>query len=508
MKIGILEILSLPSQSLFHTGYHLTFSKQYASITPQAISVWCRQLGHQSYYATYYGVGKAETKLPNDLDIVFISCVSQCSLLAYGLAKLYRKAGVRTVIGGPHAKSFPQDCLRFFDYVVTQCDKSLIAGILADEFEKGLSLSSRTAYMEIPSVEERAQEIRASAYFYKRWRNPIFTAISGLSSIGCPYTCNFCTDWNNPYKVLSMDSLVRDMKYISKHMPGATFCFADPNFGVKFDHVVEALESLSPEERVPYMMECSLSLLNPSRIERLERSGCVVGLFGIESWYAYTNKSGVARKNSAREKVAEIVAQFEALKGHIPYLQTHFMFGVDDDRGDEPVELTKEFMRETPYVWPVLNIPTPFGGTPMQEDLLKEGRILTEMPFSLYYTPFLTMLPRHYEVVEYFEKLLELSEFLSSDEMLKQRISSADSLKHKTSHRIRTLGEKGLSRQYKETLSMLRKDSDFRSFHEGNTKRLPDFYRQKSQTLLGKYSELLSEQEIIPNLAYQPPIIV
>ena len=48
------------------------------------------------------------------------------SALAYALAKLYRREGTLTVIGGPHARSFPADRLRFFDWVVLECDKTLI----------------------------------------------------------------------------------------------------------------------------------------------------------------------------------------------------------------------------------------------------------------------------------------------------------------------------------------------------------------------------------------------
>jgi hypothetical protein len=34
-----------------------------------------------------------------------------------------------TVIGGPHAPSFPSNCVRFFDIAVKDCDRTLIADI-------------------------------------------------------------------------------------------------------------------------------------------------------------------------------------------------------------------------------------------------------------------------------------------------------------------------------------------------------------------------------------------
>ena len=125
VRVGILDILALPSQGPAETLYHALLTKQFASITPQAISVWCRRLGHDTFYAVYYGAGDAHRLLPPDLDVLFVSCYTQVSPIAYAVGLLYREAGTRTVIGGPHAKAFPTDCLRFFDVVVKDCDQEL-----------------------------------------------------------------------------------------------------------------------------------------------------------------------------------------------------------------------------------------------------------------------------------------------------------------------------------------------------------------------------------------------
>ena len=123
MRAGILDLLTTPSRTLADRAYDLVLTKQYASIMPQAIAVWCRRHGHRTAYATYWGHGDPRRLLPNDLDVVFIATYTQASGLAYALARLYRRDGVRTIVGGPHARSFPTDCLRFFDVVVQECDE-------------------------------------------------------------------------------------------------------------------------------------------------------------------------------------------------------------------------------------------------------------------------------------------------------------------------------------------------------------------------------------------------
>jgi hypothetical protein len=142
MRVGILEILSLPTKSPAKLFYHSLITKQFASVTPQAVSFWCRQLGHETEYAIYHGFGDPLRCLRRDPDVVFFACYTQASPLAYALSKIFRARGARTVLGGPHAKAFPVDALRFFDYVVRECDRELVAALLGGEHRPGSVVSS------------------------------------------------------------------------------------------------------------------------------------------------------------------------------------------------------------------------------------------------------------------------------------------------------------------------------------------------------------------------------
>jgi hypothetical protein len=66
---------------------------------PQAVSAWCRQLGHVVSYATNYGIGDPVRLIPSDADFAFLSCYTQVSPLAYALAKILRRCGITTVLG-------------------------------------------------------------------------------------------------------------------------------------------------------------------------------------------------------------------------------------------------------------------------------------------------------------------------------------------------------------------------------------------------------------------------
>jgi radical SAM superfamily enzyme YgiQ (UPF0313 family) len=503
VKIGVLEILGLPARYPTDLAYNLVLTKQYASVTPQAVSVWCRQLGHETFYAPYYGLGDPGRQLPSDLDIVFIASYTQDSALAYAVAKKYRGAGVRTVIGGPHAKAFPMDCLRFFDLVVKECDRSLIADILAGHFDPGSVISSTKPFEDLPSVQERMPEIRKSAFLWSK-RRYFMTTVPMLASMGCPYSCNFCIDWDNAYRLLPLDRLAADLRFLSATLPGVLLGFHDPNFGVKFDQVLDVLETLPPDLRNPYMIESSLSILRGSRIERLKETNCVAVAPGVESWADYSNKAGVGRETGL-EKLDRVAEHFRHLHESVPYLQANFIFGLDTDEGHGPIELTKEFMTQTPFVWPALNIPVPYGGTLLYDRLREEGRILKSMPFSFYYAPYLVMTLKNYDPVTYYEKLIELLEHCCSRQMLKQRMKSTTRRTVKIVHWTRTASTKAWIKAYRNILQMLRSDREFRTFHEGRSQLLPEFYHRMYERTLGTYAELMSRRDRMPNLEYTVP---
>jgi radical SAM superfamily enzyme YgiQ (UPF0313 family) len=503
MRVGILDILGLPARRPAEVGYQLLITKQFASITPQAISVWCRRMGHETFYATYYGLGRPHRLLPADLDVVFISCYTQVSHLAYALAKLYRQAGVRTVIGGPHAKAFPVDCLRFFDLVVRECDPPLVADILAGQFDPGSIISAGQPFDDVPTVEERMPEIRSSAFLWGRKPHRL-SAIPMLASMGCPYRCDFCIDWNSTYRPLSTERLATDLRYLSRHLPGTLIVFHDPNFAVKFDQIFDKLEAQPPGERPPYIIESSLTVLRRNRPQRLKATNCAMVAPGVESWTDYSNKAGVGR-TAGVAKVEQVAEHFALLAENVPYLQANFIFGLDTDQGDEPIELTKRFMDRAPFAWPTINIPVPFGGTPLHEELAAGGRILTTMPFSFYYAPYLVTTIKHYDPITYYEKLIELYSHAASPEMLRRRLRTTSHRAIGYVHRARTAGFRTDITSFHRILRMLRSDPKFLAFHNGQTSTLPEFYRHAGDRILGRYAELLSTEDRTPDLSQVRP---
>jgi hypothetical protein len=498
MRIGVIEILTDEVSSGFvRNTYDRHFRRHYASIMPQAVSVWCRELGHEVHYATYFGKGRLEEILPRDLDVVFISTYTHASVLAYALALIYRRRGALTVLGGPHATAFPTDSVRFFDLVVLQCDKALIAEILRREHAPGSVLSSGRQLQEFPSVEQRMPEIATASL--DRGRRVIMSNVPLLTSIGCPYSCDFCVDWRNDYVMLPRERLLADLRYVADKLPGILLAIHDPNFAVRFDEVLDVMEEIPPGRRSPYAMESSLSILRGPRLRRLRETKCLYAAPGVESWVDYSNKSG-AGSSVGPDKLEKIVQHFEELHRHVPGLQANFIFGTDGDRGSEPSELTCEFIRRLPFVWPAINIPVSFAGTPLYDRYLSDGRVLQTMPFAFYYNPFVVVRPLHYSTVELYDNLIKIYETITSSRQLVRRLRSASSPGFAAIHFLRTMQLIVEAKSLRELRNSVARDPEMRAFHEGRSSALPGYYRRLLKERLGSYGELFAEGDLTPRL--------
>jgi radical SAM superfamily enzyme YgiQ (UPF0313 family) len=500
-QIGILELLTGRTKTVGERAVHFLLKKQFISITPQAISVWCRQMGHRVHYTTYYGLGDPQKQLPQELDILFLSAPTYLAPLAYALAKLYRQRGIRTVIGGAHAKSFPQDCLRYFDLVVTQCDQDLIVAILNDEFAPGSVISSSKPYDEPPTVEERLPEIKASGFIGGRphWGS----SIPMLASVGCPYSCDFCTDWNVRYRALSTDRLEADLRFAGQHLSNSVLYFHDPNFGVRFDETMEVFERIPPQMRNQYLVESSLKLLNPERLQRLRDTNCLAMAPGIESWNGYSNKAGVG-KATGSEKLERVVEQLHELRAYIPFLQANLILGLDIDSGDEPFDLTRQYLDRTPFVWPQIHMPMAFGGTPLYDTLSREDRILDRLPFSFYCQPYLTVQLKNYETLDYLQKMDEVLSLAASNKTLWRRWRMSRNPMIAAANYLSTADLRNELAELKETVKHLKHDRKMRAFHAGETDELPAFYAHTYRKQLGPYAELMPIEESAPILSREP----
>src|SRR2546423_9301024 len=338
LKIGVIDLVSKgPSHTLWAKIMHANL----ASIMPQVVATWCEQEGHDVKMICYTGREDLGKELPKDVDLVFISSFTQASLLAYALSNYFQNQGAVTVLGGPHARCYPDDALQYFDYVLGFTDQSSIKDVLHNcipHRPMGKHLAASRQPTRIPGVAERWKFMEPTLK-----KAPFLKIVPMLGSMGCPYTCSFCIDSTVPYQTLDFETIKEDLRFLLTKYKRPLIVWHDPNFGVRFESNLEAIASAAPPKSFRFIAESSLSILTEPHLKTLAFHGFEALLPGVESWYELGNKSRTSRI-SGEQKVSQIAEHINMMFRYVPYIQTNFVLGLDSDAGNEPFELTKHFV--------------------------------------------------------------------------------------------------------------------------------------------------------------------
>src|SRR5215217_4361526 len=300
LRIGVIDLVSKgPNNTLWATTMHANL----ASIMPQVVATWCEQQGHEVSMICYTGKEDLSKELPVNIDLVFISSFTQAAFLAYALSNYFRSKGAVTVLGGPHARCYPDDAVKYFDYVLGFTHQSTIKEILGDcspHRPRGKQLAAKTQPLQFPSVRDRWKFIEPTIK-----KAPFLKIIPMLGSLGCPYTCAFCIDSVVPYQQLSFDAMKEDLKFLRTKFKKPVGAWHDPNFGIRFKENMEAIAAEVPPGTFTFIAESSLSVLSEEHLKVMKQNGFKGILPGIESWYDLGNKSRSAHLG-AEQKLNQV----------------------------------------------------------------------------------------------------------------------------------------------------------------------------------------------------------
>jgi len=333
LRVAVLDLLEKgPSRSLWSRAMQPNF----ASIMPQVIAVWCEQAGHEVTLVSYTGREDLTRELPEDPDILFIAAYTQNAHLAYALSHVYQQRGTVTALGGSHARCYPHDAARYFDYVLGFTDRSTIDDVLRDcepHRPVGLSLSAARQPAALPGVRERWRFIEATLA-----KASAIKIVPMIASLGCPYTCSFCIDAAVEYQPLDRCTIREDLRFLLGKIERPMVGWHDPNFGVRFDEIMTTIEEAVPPGRIDFLAESSLSLLSEPHLQRLQKNGFKALLPGIESWYSLGGKSKTGNR-TGMDKVRQVSDHVNTILRYVAYVQANFVLGIDEDEGEEPFEL-------------------------------------------------------------------------------------------------------------------------------------------------------------------------
>lgn len=298
-----------------------------------------------------------------DSTLVAISCYSANAYRAYAIAKKYRKAGAKVVIGGPHVSFALKEALCFCDSVVIGEAEGIWEDLLND-FENNKLKKSYG-----PTIIENYGE-KTSAEFLKI--KELKSAACLESSRGCKFKCDFCAIGNlYQGKVRSKDikSLIEQIKYIAKKTK--RICFVDSNIFSEPAFARQLFEALSCL-KLKWSAECSIDVANQrDDLKLLKKSGCKTLAIGYES-ISYKEKN---QRNGKFALISRYIELSKKLKSKGIKIKAQFIYGFDGDNFKNTLS-TYYFLAKLNPSLIAYSFLTPYKSTELYRKYLKEGRII------------------------------------------------------------------------------------------------------------------------------------
>lgn len=473
LRIGIIDLVSRgPTRTLWAR----VMNANLASIMPQAIAAWCKADGHDVTFLCYTGFENLIDELPADVDLVFIGAFTESAQLAYALSHQLQSRGVVTALGGPHARCYPQDAQKYFDYVLGFTDTTIIREVTYDcspHRPMGIRLEAQRQPAHVPGVRERWEFIESTLR-----KAPLIKMVPMLGSVGCPYTCSFCIDSTVQYRALDFDVMKEDLRFLRTKYKRPLVGWHDPNFGVRFDDFMDMIEDAVPPGSIRFVAESSLSLLSEPHVKRLKHNGFQGLLPGVESWYDLGDKSRTGTLQGM-EKVRRVSEHVNMILRYVPYIQTNFVLGLDGDAGAEPFELTKRFVDLTPGAFPGYSLLSSFGqAAPLNLEYQRQNRVIG-FPFHFLNNNLaMNLKPRNYSWSSFYEHVIDLTRYTFSPRAIVRRLGATHAFIPRWLNVVRAVSSEGYGRinHYSEVHRRLQDDPQFGPYFEQGTTVLPRFY--------------------------------
>lgn len=340
------------------TGIVFSFIKTYPplfvvlkALTPKDYSF--REFNRTPWKSRYYK--------PNKL--VAITCYTSNCYEAYRIAKKFKSAGAKVVMGGPHISYLPKEALQFCDSVVVGEVEGVWKDVI-DDYENDCLKSKYVGHAEQDFYDEVHQELMSSP--------PHIIKDFLETTRGCKFKCHFCTipglsggqvRRKPVFQVVELLKKVRQ-KYKSVE-------FIDNNIYNDPGYAKALFEQLKPLN-IKWGTQCTIDIAKNTETLRLAKeSGCEGFLIGYEiDGNSFEDEKGGKFSMAKRYKEYSDVIKKAGIT-----IKAHFIFGFGTDTFQSALSLWKFCFSINPK-FAILSLLTPLPGSQLYYDTLKDNRIV------------------------------------------------------------------------------------------------------------------------------------
>jgi radical SAM superfamily enzyme YgiQ (UPF0313 family) len=317
--------------------------------------------------------------LEQAVDLVGITAMTTTVQRGYEIAGLFRRRGIKVVMGGMHVSALPEEARQHCDSVVIGEAEGLWPTLLRD-FEAG---RLQPIYRHDGDFPALAGLPRPN---WELYRSKKYLPVHFVETTrGCPIDCEFCAVSNafgGTYRNRPHDDVLAELRALRPFdglftLKNCVF-FVDDNIISNRAYARELLTRIA-DLKLHWFGQASVNIANEPEILRLCRdSGCVGIFIGFETLSPET-LSSVGKRVNRPDHYLEVV---QRIHDHGIGIDGSFVFGFDtDDAGvfDRTLEFVLKARLEVAY----FSILTPYPGTRLHRRLVQEDRLVSR-DWSLY----------------------------------------------------------------------------------------------------------------------------
>lgn len=295
-------------------------------------------------------------------DLVALTFGTYAAKRAYSVAARFRERGSVVVMGGFHVTAMPFEALQYADSVVVGDAETTWPQLLHDFENNQLQPVYKTHDCSSAfSTTLNRDVFKGKKYF------PVNIVQWGR---GCRHSCEFCSVnafYNGKKSLRPIGEVIREISSLDNK----PVFFADDNLFHEKSLFISFLEQLKPL-RKKWACQISIDIARePGMIKLMKDSGCMMVLFGIETFSRENLKMMNKAWNNNEKNYAEAISNFRS-NGIMVY--GTFIFGYDYDTIDSFAPAVSFAIKNKLFL-ANFNPLYPMPGTRLYDRLQKEQRL-------------------------------------------------------------------------------------------------------------------------------------